>query len=161
MGFLIWLQATDFADWVRSSSIGYPMMITFHAIGMGVMVGLSVILDARLLGWFLDIPYSALQRFLGVAWLGFGINFLSGASLFTTQAPDYVVHVIFMVKMSLVVLGAITAVWFLAIGLSGLNHIIADPEILWAVSPHYIVAFFGVLKAGICNDRCLPFLKLG
>ena len=123
VGFLIWLQATDFADWVRSSSIGYPMMITFHAIGMGVMVGLSVILDARLLGWFLDIPYSALQRFLGVAWLGFGINFLSGASLFTTQAPDYVVHVIFMVKMSLVVLGAITA--------AVLQNIVARESATW------------------------------
>ncbi|TIM65211.1 MAG: potassium transporter Kup [Mesorhizobium sp.] len=39
------------------------------------------------------------------------------------------------------IFGPITAVWFLAIGLSGLNHIIADPEILWAISPHYIVAF--------------------
>ncbi|MGX5805125.1 potassium transporter Kup, partial [Bradyrhizobium sp. Arg314] len=39
------------------------------------------------------------------------------------------------------VFGPVTAVWFLAIGFSGLNHIIADPEILWAVSPHYMVAF--------------------
>jgi KUP system potassium uptake protein len=39
------------------------------------------------------------------------------------------------------VFGPVTAVWFLAIGLSGLNHIISDPEILLAVSPHYIVAF--------------------
>ncbi|MEI9413152.1 KUP/HAK/KT family potassium transporter, partial [Mesorhizobium salmacidum] len=38
------------------------------------------------------------------------------------------------------VFGPVTAVWFLAIGLSGINHIIVDPEILWAVSPHYIVA---------------------
>ncbi|RWM09299.1 MAG: potassium transporter Kup, partial [Mesorhizobium sp.] len=40
------------------------------------------------------------------------------------------------------VFGPVTAIWFLAIGLSGLKHIIADPEILWAISPHYIVAFF-------------------
>ncbi|TPK64491.1 potassium transporter Kup [Mesorhizobium sp. B2-4-19] len=39
------------------------------------------------------------------------------------------------------VFGPVTAIWFLAIGLSGLNHIVADPEILWAISPHYIVAF--------------------
>ena len=39
------------------------------------------------------------------------------------------------------IFGPITAVWFLAIGLSGLNHIIDDPEILLAISPHYIVAF--------------------
>ena len=109
MGVLIWLEATNLADWVRSSSIGYPIMITCHAIGMGVMVGLALILDARLLGRFADIPYSALHRFQGVAWLGFGINFLSGACLFTTQATQYVVHTIFMVKMSLVILGAISA----------------------------------------------------
>ena len=39
------------------------------------------------------------------------------------------------------IFGPIMAVWFLAIGLSGLKHIIDDPEILLAVSPHYIVAF--------------------
>ncbi|GLR45531.1 putative potassium transport system protein kup [Mesorhizobium amorphae] len=39
------------------------------------------------------------------------------------------------------VFGPVTAVWFLAIGLSGLKHIITDPEILLAISPHYIVAF--------------------
>ncbi|TPI49578.1 potassium transporter Kup [Mesorhizobium sp. B2-9-1] len=40
------------------------------------------------------------------------------------------------------VFGPVTAIWFLAIGISGLKHIISDPEILWAISPHYIVAFF-------------------
>ncbi|MBZ9765805.1 potassium transporter Kup [Mesorhizobium sp. CA6] len=40
------------------------------------------------------------------------------------------------------VFGPVTAIWFLAIGVSGLKHIISDPEILWAISPHYIVAFF-------------------
>jgi hypothetical protein len=109
VGVLIWLEATGLADWVRSSSVGYPLMITCHAIGMAVMVGLALILDARLLGRFAAIPYSALHRFQGVAWLGFGINFVSGACLFTTQATSYVVHTIFMVKMALVILGAITA----------------------------------------------------
>ena len=84
-------------------------MITCHAIGMGIMVGFALTLDVRLLGWFADIPYTALHRFLGLAWIGFGINFLSGSALFSTQASEYVVHTIFMVKMALVVLGAITA----------------------------------------------------
>jgi hypothetical protein len=92
-------------------------MITCHAIGMAVMVGLALILDARLLGRFADIPYSSLQRFLGVAWVGFGINFLSGSALFTTgSATKYIWDAeknhwnwIFMSKMSFVILGAITA----------------------------------------------------
>jgi hypothetical protein len=52
------------------------------------------------------------------------------------------------------IFGPITAVWFLAIGLSGLNHIIADPEILWAISPHYIVAF-------LINSPDVAFVTLG
>ncbi|UVK48894.1 potassium transporter Kup (plasmid) [Mesorhizobium sp. AR07] len=52
------------------------------------------------------------------------------------------------------VFGPVTAVWFLAIGLSGLNHIIADPEILWAISPHYIVAF-------LINSPDVAFVTIG
>lgn len=119
MGLLVWLEATGLADWVRSSSIGYPMMITLHAFGMAIMVGLALALDLRLLGWFKGIPYSALHRFLGVAWLGFGINFVSGSALFTTQsASKYVFQPgvsgmefnwVFMGKMTLVFAGAIVA----------------------------------------------------
>lgn len=109
MGFLVWLEATGLAEWVRMSTPGYPSMIALHAIGMATMVGLSLVLDLRLLGWFGAIPLPALQRFFGLAWLGFGINFLSGAALFSAQATSYIVDVIFMTKMALVLLGAITA----------------------------------------------------
>ena len=44
-------------------------------------VGLALALDMRLLGRFAGIPYDALHRFLGIAWVGFGLNFLSGAAL--------------------------------------------------------------------------------
>ena len=52
------------------------------------------------------------------------------------------------------VFGPVTAVWFLAIGLSGLKHIVADPEILWAISPHYIVAF-------LINSPDVSFVTIG
>ncbi|AZO29542.1 potassium transporter Kup [Mesorhizobium sp. M1B.F.Ca.ET.045.04.1.1] len=52
------------------------------------------------------------------------------------------------------VFGPVTAVWFLAIGLSGLKHIIDDPEILWAISPHYIVAF-------LINSPDVSFVTIG
>lgn len=88
---------------------GYPSMITAHAVGMAVMVGLSLLLDLRLLGWFSGIPLSALHRLLKVAWLGFAVNFLSGTALFAAQATTYIVDVVFMSKLALVFLGAITA----------------------------------------------------
>jgi hypothetical protein len=72
-------------------------------------VGIALILDMRLLGGFSAIPHVALERFLGIAWVGFGINFLSGGALFAAQATSYIVDVVFMTKIALVFAGAITA----------------------------------------------------
>ena len=52
------------------------------------------------------------------------------------------------------VFGPVTAVWFLALGLSGLCHIVDDPEVLWAVNPHYIVAF-------LINSPDVAFVTIG
>jgi len=109
VGFLAWLEATGLAEWVRSSQWGYPSMIALHALGMAIMVGLSLLLDLRILGWFAGIPLQALQRFFRLAWIGFGINFLSGSGLFSAQATSYIVDWVFMTKMTLVLIGAITA----------------------------------------------------
>jgi hypothetical protein len=109
VGFLVWLEATGLAEWVRSGNAGYPSMIALHALGMAIMVGLSLVLDLRVLGWFAGIPLQALQRFFGLAWLGFGINFLSGSALFSAQATSYIVDWVFMTKMALVLVGAVTA----------------------------------------------------
>src|SRR5262245_38620905 len=105
----MWVEASDLAEWVRSSTAGYPIMITLHAIGMGIMVGLALLLDARLVGRFAGIPYQSLHRFLGIAWIGFGINTLSGACIFAAQATTYIVDKVYLTKMALVILGAITA----------------------------------------------------
>ena len=109
MSFLISLEESAFGVWVSTSLVGYPLMITLHAIGMAVMVGLSVALDLRLLGWFPGIPYAAINRFLAIAWVGFTINLLSGTALFCMQASSYVQDGTFLLKMLFVLLGAVTA----------------------------------------------------
>ena len=50
--------------------------------------------------------------------------------------------------------GPITMVWFAAIALLGLYHIVGHPEILWAISPHYAVMF-------IWNQPFTAFIILG
>jgi hypothetical protein len=109
VGFLASIEASAFAEWVRMSTPGYPSMITLHAIGMAIMVGLSLVLDLRLTGRFVNIPTQALNRLQGLAWLGFAINTVSGTALFTAQATSYIVDVVFMTKIVLVFIGAITA----------------------------------------------------
>ena len=109
MGFLEWLEATSLAEYVRVSAFGYPAAIALHSVGLAVMVGPVLMLDLRLLGRFNGIPYESLSRILGVAWIGFLINFLSGAALFAAQATSYLTNVPFLIKIALVLIGAITA----------------------------------------------------
>lgn len=107
MGFLEWLEETSIAEWARVSIEGYPIIITAHSIGLAVMVGIVVVLDLRLLGRFREIPFTTFKKILVVAWLGFVINFLSGLVLLTMQATDYVSNTLFLIKIGLVLLGAI------------------------------------------------------
>ena len=109
MAFFAWLEASKLAEWVRMSTEGYPTVITLHAIGMAIMVGLCVIVDLRLLGRFEGIPYEALSRLLPVAWVGFLINTLSGTGLFVAQATMFATDLMFIAKIVLVFAGAATA----------------------------------------------------
>jgi hypothetical protein len=102
-----WIEATSLAEYVRVSALGYPMMIALHSLGLAIMVGLSVVLSLRVLGFFRAIPFTALQRLLPVAWVGFIVNTLSGSSLFAAQATTYVTDFEFLLKMAFVVVGAV------------------------------------------------------
>ncbi len=50
--------------------------------------------------------------------------------------------------------GPITLVWFAAISLLGVSHIVHHPQILWAISPHYALGF-------IWNHTGTTFIILG
>lgn len=107
MGFITWIEETSLAELIRVSIYGYPIMITLHSLGLAIMVGMSSVLSLRVLGLFKAIPYPALQKLLKVAWVGFIINFISGTALFSSQATYFIVHWVFLLKMAMVILGAI------------------------------------------------------
>lgn len=107
MGFITWIEETWLAEVVRVSAYGYPAMITLHSLGLAVMVGLSVVLSMRVLGMFSGIPFSSLYRLLQIAWIGFIINFISGSSLFAANATGLITHDLFIIKMLMVIFGAI------------------------------------------------------
>lgn len=106
---MAWIEDTALAEWVQISAWGYPMMITLHSVGLAIVVGLAVAIDLRLLGRFRAIPFVSLKTFFGVAWVGFLVNFLSGAALFSSKAAsNYITNVPFLIKMGFVLAGVAT-----------------------------------------------------
>jgi len=65
-----YLQDLGLANWVRSSPslFAYPAVLTGHALGLAIVVGINTLIALRLLGVAQAIPLAALRRLY--AWCG-------------------------------------------------------------------------------------------
>lgn len=104
-----WLEATRPAIWVGESLWGYPIMLGCHAVGLAIVVGLFMMRDLRLLGFFQGISYESLDSLRNLGWTGFVINAVSGCFLFTSQATTFVASTPFLLKISMIFLAAVCA----------------------------------------------------
>lgn len=102
-----WIESTALAEWVRTSLVGYPLVLTLHSVGMAIIVGLVMVVDLRLIGRFERIPLTVLDNLLRLAWYGFAINLITGAMIFTSQAVFYFSSPTYLLKM-LMVIGGVT-----------------------------------------------------
>jgi hypothetical protein len=111
MGLLSWMEATSFSNWILASAVGWPFMLSLHAIGLATIVGIVFALALRLLGIYRTIPCSALEKFVFVAWLGVALNVFTGFSIFMSQATYYITNVPFLMKITFILIGCGT-LWY-------------------------------------------------
>lgn len=104
-----WLETTPPAIWVGESLWGYPIMLGCHAIGLAVVVGIFLMRDLRLIGFFQGISYESLDSLRNLGWTGFVINAVSGCFLFSSQATVFIESTPFLLKISMIFLAAISA----------------------------------------------------
>jgi uncharacterized membrane protein YuzA (DUF378 family) len=109
MGFLEWLQNTWVGLLVAESLWGYPTFETMHTIGMALLIGSLGLINLRILGFKSDLPLLETRKLLPLAWIGFTLNAISGALLFTSDAVTFFASYTFRLKMILIVLGGINA----------------------------------------------------
>jgi len=111
--FLAWIETTTIATWVRESISlwAYPSILAFHAVGLGFLVGSSVVIDLRLLGVGSRLPIESVRSFFPVAWAGFLINAVTGALLLAAAATSMFGNPVFVVKLALVLLAVAALRW--------------------------------------------------
>jgi hypothetical protein len=105
--FLVELSGTMLARWINESEslFAYPGMLFFHTFGLAIVVGISIAIDLRLLGFATRIPLASMRALFRYLWLGFWINAVSGAMLFAADAPRKAQNPLFEIKLALVALG--------------------------------------------------------
>lgn len=100
-GFLDAIEQSGFSIWVRESGSlwSYPGIVFLHTVGLGLLVGLNLVLDLRLLGFATGLPLAAFGRFFRVMWAAFWINAVSGLVLVAQDAHARLANPVFYVKM--------------------------------------------------------------
>jgi hypothetical protein len=109
MGVLEWLQASWVGRTVAETLWGYPLFETLHTLGMALLIGSLGLINLRVLGYKRELPIVGTRELLPLAWLGFTINAISGAALFTSDAVYFAHSYTFWTKMTLIVLGGVNA----------------------------------------------------
>ncbi|HXN10290.1 MAG TPA: hypothetical protein VN859_03550 [Steroidobacteraceae bacterium] len=109
---LEWIRHTSVGEFVRSSSWAFPTLQSLHFIGMTMLVGVVGAIDLRVLGIARGLPIHPLHRLLPVAFVGFGINLVTGLMFFAHDPYVYAYNISFRIKVLLILIAGLNALWF-------------------------------------------------
>jgi energy-coupling factor transporter transmembrane protein EcfT len=102
--FFAWLEATAFSVWMRESPsvFAFPIILAVHTIGLGMLAGINVALNLRILGFAARVPLDEFRRFFPFLWLGLWLNIFSGLALLAAYPTKALTNPIFYVKLGLI-----------------------------------------------------------
>ncbi len=112
--FFEWVDTFESSIWLREAAYSYPLLLTAHVVTMCLFAGLIIMMDLRLVGWGnLRTPISQMQKRL-FPWqmVGFVSNAISGFILVYSQPMRYYGKIFFWIKMGLVILAGVNAIYF-------------------------------------------------
>ena len=104
------VEATGLGRMMRESLWAFPIVETIHIAAFAIVVGSIVVLDLRLIGLSRRMPLRRLASHV-LPWtlLAFGVAVLSGLTMFTAHAADYLTNGVFMLKMGLILAAGLNA----------------------------------------------------
>ncbi|QPM90551.1 hypothetical protein [Pseudooceanicola algae] len=134
METLFWLEDSIVGMTVSSTQWGYPIVLSLHAIGMGTLVGVALMLTIRVLGFAPAIPVTSMAPYWRVALGGFFLNLLSGSALFCGNASELFFNWAFRIKIVLVLVGLALTWWLVQICVKRSDQISPAHRILAALA---------------------------
>lgn len=114
LDLLNWVQNTGWATGIKESSLLFPIIEGSHIMALSFSVGLIMILDMRLLriSFRSETVSSIMAQLMPFTLAGFAIEMLTGVLLFLTQAVKAYGNPFFRIKMILLVLAGINALYY-------------------------------------------------
>jgi|TARA_B110000438_G_scaffold300178_1_gene351963 hypothetical protein len=154
------LEGSTLNIWILSTAWFWPSLEIFHFIGLSLLLGSMLIIDVRLAGFVKQMNIMATHRLLPLAGVGFLINLTTGVLFFIGDPARYAVNIGFQIKMLLIIIAGLNALWF-AVKISPMLidwDPYADTSSAAKISAYVsLSAWFGVLLLG----RLIPYVGTG
>jgi len=154
---LEWLEGLPPALFLQRTPLAYLLTNAAHIATFGLLLGSIIALDLRLLGMGRDASVATLGRFLSsVAAGGLVLSTLTGILLFMVNPSYYAQNPAFLIKLALVAVGVVNALWlharpYWAATLSG-------PEVPLATRLHALASLV-IWLAAVVAGRWIGFLE--
>jgi len=110
MDFLRSLEQSSFSIWIRESPSvwAYPTVLFLHTVGLGFLVGSSMVIDLRILGFSRDLPMQPMKKLFPIMYAGFLVNALSGLLLLMIDASSMLTNTLFYIKLGFIALAVLS-----------------------------------------------------
>jgi hypothetical protein len=109
---LQWIEQSWLGQAMQASQWAFPICETLHFFGLCILIGSIAIIDLRLLGYTRALSIRVIHQLLPWVWIGFSINMITGILFYFAQPSFYYPNVAFRVKMVLILLAGLNALWF-------------------------------------------------
>ncbi|HEU4619297.1 MAG TPA: hypothetical protein VFV10_14765 [Gammaproteobacteria bacterium] len=109
MSFIDAVQNSAYATWVRESPsiLAYTTILSLHAMGLAIVVGLNTVVALRLLGVDTSLPLAPLRKLFPWMYFGFTVNAFSGLSLLAANAHNDLTNWMFYSKLTFIALAMV------------------------------------------------------
>jgi hypothetical protein len=108
----LWLKGTALSAFVTGHAWVWPTCEVLHFMGLAVLVGVTLVLDVRLLGLARALPVAPLLGLLPWALAGFAVNLVTGLLFFVGEPLQYLFNPVFWWKLGFIALAGANALVF-------------------------------------------------
>lgn len=155
---LAWIESSGLGNTVRDVAWIFPTLETVHFMGLCVLFGSLMVVDLRLLGVAKFIPMRPALKFVPIAIGGFCVNLLSGIGFFFSDPFRYYPNVAFRLKMLLILIAGLNALWFQFVELPKVRDL--QPGEQTTLTVKFVAALSLLLWIGvIIAGRFMPYVE--
>ena len=113
MELLAAIEQNDLVRLLKSSFYAYPIVNALHIASIGGLLTSVWLMDFRVLGWLGALPEEPFLKLLRrVGLIAFTCAAVTGLTLFSVRATEYVSLPVFLAKMALIVLAGLNLLLF-------------------------------------------------